>query len=286
MARAGRQTSGQRHLRRQRRRRRRQRRPSSVARWPAWYWHRLRRWCRQRWRRWRVPLAAAVVALLAIAVAVKHFWPASRPARVTVESGDYNGIDVSRHQGRIDWQRVAADPKIQFVYIKATEGASLVDRDYERNFEQARAAGLKVGSYHFFTSYKSARAQFDNFKRHVDKSAQDLLPMVDVEEAGNRRATRQSLQPHLQEFMELVRAEYGQYPLLYSQYKFYNTLLAPEFNRYFIFIARYGRAEPVLRGGGKYNIWQYTERGHVDGISGAVDLDRFCNGTTLDDILL
>ena len=42
----------------------------------------------------------------------------------------------------------------------------------------------------------------------------------------------------------------------------------------------------MLRGGGKYNIWQYSERGRIDGINEAVDLNRFGSGTTLDDILL
>ena len=262
--------------------------PRSVTAWPGWYWGRVRRWWRRWWRRWRPGVVVLAVALLLAGGvgALKHFRHQPRPSRVTVHSSDYNGIDVSKHQGRIDWERVAADKKIQFVYIKATEGATHVDKAYERNIAQARRAGLKVGSYHFFTSYKSARAQFDNFKRYVDKDEQDLLPMVDVEEAGNRGARRSVLQAHLQEFMDLVRGEYGQYPLLYSQYKFYNTLLAPEFNRYFIFIARYGSAEPVLRGGGKYNIWQYSERGRIDGINEAVDLNRFGSGTTLDDILL
>ena len=212
--------------------------PRSVTAWPAWYWGRVRRWCRRWWRRWRPGVVVLALLLAGGVVALKHFRHQPRPSRVTVHSSDYNGIDVSKHQGRIDWERVAADKKIQFVYIKATEGATHVDKAYERNIAQARRAGLKVGSYHFFTSYKSARAQFDNFKRYVDKDEQDLLPMVDVEEAGNRGARRSVLQAHLQEFMDLVRGEYGKYPLLYSQYKFYNTLLAPEFNRYYIFIAR------------------------------------------------
>ena len=90
----------------------------------------------------------------------------------------------------------------------------------------------------------------------------------------------------LAEFMQLVKDEYGKYPLLYSQYRFYNDNLAPEFNKYFIFIARYSNKEPVLKGKGKYNIWQFSEKGRVAGIKGYVDLDRFANGTTIADIEL
>ncbi len=200
------------------------------------------------------------------------------------EHSGYDGIDVSKHQGKINWSKVAEDKNIQFVYIKATEGRTMLDRRYHENINGARKAGLKTGSYHFFTSRRSARDQFENFRKHVDRSKQDLIPMVDVEESGCRNASRTELQKSLAEFMELMKAEYGCYPLLYSQYRFYNEKLAPEFNKYFIFMARYSSSEPKLRGNGKHNIWQYSERGKVSGIKGHVDLDRFVNGTTYNDI--
>lgn len=203
-----------------------------------------------------------------------------------VDSKEYNGIDVSKYQGNINWQKVAQDQKIQFVYVKASEGATRVDQKYSENIRKAREAGLKVGSYHYFIGRKSAREQFVNFNRYVVRSQQDLIPMVDVEELGNRTVSRRELQRNLMDFMQLVKDEYGKYPLLYSQYGFYNKQLAPEFNRFYIFIARYGKREPTLKGGGKYNIWQFTEKGHIDGIKTTVDLDRFANGTDLDDIEL
>ena len=61
----------------------------------------------------------------------------------------YNGIDVSHHNGKINWKEVAKDKKIQYVYIKATTGATRVDERYASNVKNARENGLKVGSYHF-----------------------------------------------------------------------------------------------------------------------------------------
>ena len=55
------------------------------------------------------------------------------------------GIDVSRYQGDIDWQTVKTDKNVSYVYLKATEGASLVDVTYRYNLTEARKAGLKVG---------------------------------------------------------------------------------------------------------------------------------------------
>lgn len=267
-----------------RRRSRRKQVPPLIARW-----RRLKRRVKREIKRGvkrRLPVVVASMVALFAVVFLFNKIHSGRMARVTVVSSQYNGIDVSKHQGKIDWERVAGDQKIQFVYIKATEGASLVDKNYRKNITQARKYGLKVGSYHFFTSYKSPEEQFKNFQCQVKKSEQDLLPMVDVEEAGNRLASRSKLQQRLWTFMNLVKKEYGAYPVLYSQYKFYNDLLAPDFNKCIIFIARYGSDVPALRGGGKYNIWQYTERGKVDGIKEYVDLDRFENGTTIDDIEL
>lgn len=245
----------------------------------------LRQLRRRLLRLGRTPLLICL-AIVAVWV-VRRVWVSHRiPSRYTITATDYNGIDVSHHQGNIDWAQVAGDSHIQFVYIKATEGSTHTDRRYRQNITAARAAGLPVGSYHFFLARRPAADQFDNFCRHVDASQQDLLPMVDVEESGCRGVSRGQLQRNLQQFMDLVRDRYGHYPLLYSQYRFYNTMLAPEFNRYYIMMARYGRRPPVLHGTGRYNIWQYTERGRVSGIRGYVDLDRFDNGTTLSDIKL
>lgn len=230
-------------------------------------------------QRWVLPFILAVIVGYLVYPFVKN-WLHQEP----VAKAAYHGIDVSKHQGKINWKLVASDKNIQFVYIKATEGASVVDSRYTENIKAAREAGLRVGSYHFFRGYKSAEDQFVLFSKYVKKGEQDLLPMVDVEEIGNRHVGKERLQKNLTLFMELVKREYGKYPLLYSQYRFYNEMLAPEFNKYFIFIARYSRQEPILKGEGKYNIWQYTEKGKIQGIKGNVDLDKFANGTTINDI--
>ena len=196
----------------------------------------------------------------------------------------YDGIDVSKHNGKINWKKVAGDKCVKFAYIKASEGGTLGDRRYAYNIKEARKAGIKVGSYHFFTYRRTAKEQFENFRKRIDKRQQDLVPMMDVEEKGNRGCNKAKLQATLKELMELMKAEYGKYPLLYSGHQFYNTYLAPEFNNYYLFIARYGGGKPKVKGGGRWNIWQYSETGHIDGIKGKVDLDCFAPGTSLRDI--
>lgn len=228
-------------------------------------------------------LGVLFVVLLYCKWNVKNY---AKKGKTLVTSTEYDGIDVSKYQGKIDWNLVAQDENIQFVYIKASEGASKVDKKYFDYIQGAKNVGLKVGSYHYFIGRKTAKEQFNNFSKYVDKSTQDLIPMVDVEEAGNRFISRKELQRNLNEFMQMIKEEYGKYPLLYSQYRFYKEKLSPEFDKYFLFIARYSDTPPQLNGSGKHNIWQYTEKGKIKGIEGFVDLDRLENGTNLADIEL
>lgn len=206
--------------------------------------------------------------------------------RDTISNGKYDGIDVSKHQGKIDWAKVADDKNIKFVYIKATEGASLVDRRYATNLKEAQREGLKVGSYHFFVSRTSADRQFENFRKRVNKSKQDLIPVVDVEKSGCKNATREQLQERLKQFMELVKKEYGTYPIIYSDHHFYNEFLSPEFDKYTLFLARYNNEPPRVKSNAEHIIWQFSERGMVEGIKERVDLDRFANGASMSDISL
>ena len=91
---------------------------------------------------------------------VEHFF--DRFSSDPYDDYGYDGIDVSKHNGHILWDKVASDTNAKFVYIKATQGDRIADKRYYENLRGARAAGLLVGSYHFFTSKSSAVMQFLN----------------------------------------------------------------------------------------------------------------------------
>lgn len=193
-----------------------------------------------------------------------------------------DGIDVSHHQGSINWEKV---PKVQFVYIKATEGATYQDPHYRRNLEGARTVGLPVGSFHYFRTSSSAHDQFINFKKNVPKEKQDLIPLVDIEEC--KKWSKKQFQDSLRVFLNLVERYYGKKPMIYSVQNFYRDYGAPVFNDYPLMLGRYkSQKPPTFKGKGHYTIWQYDEHGRIDGISMDVDFDRFHPNRTINDIRL
>ena len=94
------------------------------------------------------------------------------------------GIDVSHYQGRIDWDQVARDKNVQFVYLKATEGSDLVDDCYLRNLYGAKRVGIPVGVYHFYRPNVNVQWQLRNFSSTAEPWRHDLIPIVDVEKRG------------------------------------------------------------------------------------------------------
>ena len=76
---------------------------------------------------------------------------------LTVSTGfaqSFDGIDVSHHQGKINWSKVQKScPNLKFVYVKATEGKTYVDPRYEENVKGARKAGFKVSRVEYIQRY-------------------------------------------------------------------------------------------------------------------------------------
>ncbi|MDK8193955.1 glycoside hydrolase family 25 protein [Paenibacillus sp. UMB7766-LJ446] len=106
------------------------------------------------------------------------------------KQGNVQGIDVSRYQGNIDWQKVKAD-KREFVFIKATEGQTYTDPNFVSNVKCALSAGLLVGTYHFLRAISAAAAKSE--AAHYAKSleavggakALQLPPVMDYENNPN-----------------------------------------------------------------------------------------------------
>lgn len=193
-----------------------------------------------------------------------------------------DGIDVSHHNGWIEWEKVSANKQIKFVYVKATQGVGYEDPMFRRNIEDARKAGLDVGVYHFFTKKSSGRKQFEHFRKTVShKYIGTIVPMVDVEYSGVDGMGAANLRRELKEFCQLVAKEYGYKPVIYTNHGIYNDWFKGEFDDHYIWICRYG-IMPKLKNNAKYSIWQFSEHGRVNGIRGHTDLNVFSGDMSLD----
>lgn len=200
------------------------------------------------------------------------------------EQAPYDGIDISSHQGDIDWDKVSQDKNIRFVYIKATEGASYRSPHYSRNITLAKSHGILVGSYHYLRTTSTMRAQFNNFLQVATVSSQDLIPMIDVEELGSW--SRKQIIDSVKVFAALITQRYGVKPMIYSTMAFYNRNLAPHFNKYPLYIGRYSATQPSIAWNGYYTIWQFSETGIIPGIDAYVDLCHYRDDAWLDEIAM
>lgn len=200
----------------------------------------------------------------------------------TNKSVRYDGIDVSNYQKDIDWEATAKDKNIKYVYIKATEGASHKQHRYRRNLENARKHGIKVGSYHFMRTSSSIQSQFNNFISLVKREEQDLVPLLDVETRAGW--TIKQLQDSVLKFVRMLERHYGCKPMIYTSSSYFNDYLGEKFAGYPLFIARYSKTEPTVNFGAKWILWQFSDRGRIEGIDAMVDLSRFNKGCSVDDI--
>ena len=182
-----------------------------------------------------------------------------------------HGIDVSAYQGRIDWRTVARN-RVRFAFIKASEGATLRDQRFARNWREARAAGVLRGAYHYFQPNRGGQTQADLFARTVPLAPGDLPPVLDVEAANFHDVA--VLRREVARWLRLIEAHYGVRPILYSNHSFYKRHLAGHFDDYPLWLAHYEVARPSLPRS-KWIIWQHSDESHVPGIRGVVDFNVF-----------
>ena len=200
------------------------------------------------------------------------------------EGYEIHGIDISHHQGRIDWQElkdkgVIDKFPVRFVMIKATEGASQVDEYFRENFYQAREHGFTRGAYHFYSIHSSAADQARFFISKVKLENGDLPPVLDVEHKPKKQ-TDEQFKASVLEWLQIVERHYGVKPIIYTYYKFKTRYLSdPVFDDYHYWIAHYYVDKVEYKGPWKF--WQHTDVGRLPGIKGDVDFNIY-NGSFYD----
>ncbi|MEE0480613.1 MAG: GH25 family lysozyme [Acutalibacteraceae bacterium] len=225
---------------------------------------------------------AAAVLIACIAALV---FAALVPARAIPPSGgrQYRGIDISEFQGEIDFEEVRRSG-IEAVYIRVGAG-EYTDEYFAENYERAKAAGLKIGFYHYVTarSVEEGRRQARFFASLAAGREPDMRLAMDFEYFGSLSVSQINAisEAYLDELTALTRREAVIYSDLSNARNIFSRALA---EKYPLWAAQYGADEPSANG--KWREWvgfQYTDEGRVGGIYGNVDRNIFTEGIFLSD---
>ena len=193
------------------------------------------------------------------------------------------GIDVSKWNGDIDWKSVK-DAGADYVIIRAGFGSSTVDEKFYQNIKGARDAGLKIGIYWFSyaTSVEKAKAEAQKCIEVISEFKENITYPVffDYEYASRDYAEKQGVTVTKELATEMANTfintiKSAGYPTgLYTNKDFGNKYFSEDIiNSNNLWVAQYANKNTYGRA---YDMWQYTEKGKIAGVSGDVDLNYTC----------
>lgn len=198
-----------------------------------------------------------------------------------------DGIDLSHHNMAYDWSKVDA----KFVYVRATMGNDIIDKQYDIHRNAARKYEIPVGAYHFLTAKTSALEQFQNFTGVVKNNHIQLRPMLDVEESDYWNAPRgftdDDAHELIREWCDLCIKEYGVTPIIYTTEKLYERFkMNKEFSDCIWWVANYNdipdyQQRCII----PFTLHQYSHTKCVEGFYDYVDCNRFAEGKTINDLM-
>lgn len=198
--------------------------------------------------------------------------------------GAVPGIDVSHHQGAIDWTQVAASGNA-FAIAKATDGRTYVDPTYAINKTGATLAGLRFGAYHFARPDDTANdaiAEADHFVDTAQLGPGNLIPVLDIERTGG--LSQVEVTQWILTWLNRVTERLGVRPMVYTspngwESRTGDTTAVAEAGYTVLWVAHWDVSTPRLPAddwaGNGWTFWQYSNCGSVPGIAGCVDLDWY-----------
>lgn len=193
----------------------------------------------------------------------------------------YQGIDVSDWQGYINYSEVK-NAGIEIVYIKSSQGNSIIDPYFRTNYNNAKAAGLKVGLYHFLTArtVQEAENQAQYFVSVISGTSPDCKLAMDFEVFGD--LTNSQINEISFAFLRKVQELTGKEVIVYSDASnARNTFSEALANTYPLWVAEYSVSSPNTGNWDSYEGFQYSDKGRISGISGFTDLDIFTDSIFL-----
>ena len=195
---------------------------------------------------------------------------------ITVYSSVLKGIDVSKWNGDINWKKVKASGKADFVMIRASYGSEDTDPKLDANVRGAESVGIPYGFYHYTYARTVAQAKQEaKYFLNAIKGYDPTYPIVlDIEEEFYKSMDRETVTEIVKTFMSAFEKA-GYYAMIYSYSRFFDSCVyMDELTDYDVWVACWGDKEKLAESYGYYyGMWQYSETGKIAGIEEYVDLN-------------
>ena len=183
------------------------------------------------------------------------------------------GIDISKYQPHIDWDKVAQ--QIDFVFIRASSGSRYCDPMFEKHYNNAVDHEIPIGAYHYFVFNVDGKKQAENFLKNIGNNYFELPLVIDVEEHpkyGRSNFNYKTTINNLRDFINTVENKTGNTIMIYTNTECYEKYIQPNFPNHRLWICSFQSKEklPV-----HWTFWQKTHTGEIEGIKGYVDINIF-----------
>lgn len=205
------------------------------------------------------------------------------------------GIDVSKYQGKIDWQKVLNSGLVQFAICKATEKTTVVDSQFKNNWQGIKDVGLLRGAYHFARTTKSPKEEADHFLNTIGSVTIEDMLVLDIEVSALKGT---AFTDWVLGWQEHVEDSVGKMPVIYTGGPFWDAQdgnptpdVISKLQKYPLWLAAYtnnpDKFVPKVWKDLGWTLWQKSGDVaapgdtvlHVPGINGVVDKNVF-KGTT------
>nr|MBA3539619.1 hypothetical protein [Deltaproteobacteria bacterium] len=224
-------------------------------------------------------LALSLLGACAVEPTEPALGQVSQEAAVCADGDTVYGIDVSRFQGAIDWQKVK-NADVVFAYIQISRSLTDLDLKFDYNWRRAKEVGIIRGAYQRFQPDQDVVGQANVFLDALGPyQPGDLPPMLDVEDDGGLAPA--VIAQRVRQWMDLVEPVVGVKPVIYTGFYFWRDEVGnADFSEHPLWIANYSATCPLVPD--RWATWtfhQYSSSAMIPGITAnTVDVNKF-NGT-------
>lgn len=186
-----------------------------------------------------------------------------------------NGIDVSVHNGTINWQQAKSSGKVDFTIIRAGYGKSISQKDkqFENNYAGCKAQGIPCGAYWYSYAITPAEAEAEAraFLEAIKDKQFEYPVYLDIEEKNALSTGKKNVSAIVKSFCGVMEKA-GYWCGVYASRAHVQSYFDDDCKiRYSLWLAEWGAK--LNYSGGEVGMWQYSDKGRINGIGTVVDMD-------------